>query len=125
MEKRMKTLTLKVGDRHLRGKTLKIRDILWVHLGSETFLYKPESKHSKQKSSHSVASNTVTSPMPGKIIKIATNVDEKIGDGQVVIIMEAMKMEYSLKSTKAGTVKRISCKAGDQVQLGQVLLEVE
>lgn len=121
----MKTLTLKVGDRHLRGKVLKIRDTLWVHLGGETFLYKPESKHTQQKSGHGIASNTVISPMPGKIIKVATNVNDKIVDGQVVIIMEAMKMEYSLKSTKAGTVKRLSCKAGDQVQLGQVLLEME
>lgn len=121
----MKTLTLKVGDRHLRGKVLKIRDTLWVHLNGETFLYKPEGKQSKQKGAHGIASNTVLAPMPGKIIKISVAVNNKIADGQVVIIMEAMKMEYSLKSTKAGKVKRIGCKAGDQVQVGQVLVEVE
>ncbi|OQW50487.1 MAG: hypothetical protein A4S09_01455 [Proteobacteria bacterium SG_bin7] len=121
----MKTLTLKVGDRHLQGKVLKIRDTLWVHLGGETFLYKPESRQGKQKQAQGISSNTVTSPMPGKVIKIAAHVNDEIMDGQVVVIMEAMKMEYSLKSTKAGKVKKISCKVGDQVQLGQILLEVE
>lgn len=121
----LKLITLKVGDRDLRGKVLKIKDALWVHLEGETFVYRPESKTGKQKASHGLASNTVAALMPGKIIKICTAVGDQIEDGQVVIIMEAMKMEYSLKSTKSGKVKRISCKSGDQVQLGQILLETE
>lgn len=120
----MRAITVKVGDRDLKGKVLKIKDTLWVHLEGRTFIYKPESRSGKQKS-HGVASNSVAAPMPGKIIKICTDVGASIEDGHVVIIMEAMKMEYSLKSTKAGKVKRISCKTGDQVQVGQVLLEIE
>ncbi len=120
----MNTLNIKVGDRDLKGKVLKIKDTLWVHLEGETFVYRPESK-AKQKAAHGIASNTVTAPMPGKIIKVTVNQGDKVEDGQVVVIMEAMKMEYSLRCSKSGRVKKITCKSGDQVQLGQMLLEIE
>jgi len=45
--------------------------------------------------------------------------------GQVVLVMEAMKMEYTLKSEIDGKIQKIHAKVGDQVSLGQKLIEFE
>lgn len=65
------------------------------------------------------------SPMPGKILKILVASGETVTKGQPLIIMEAMKMEHTLKASKDGVVKDVKFKEGDLVE-GQVeLVELE
>ena len=63
-------------------------------------------------------------PMPGLVVAIAVNEGDKIEKGQVLIILESMKMQNELKSPKAGTVGRIRVKPGDSVEQRQPLLGV-
>lgn len=67
----------------------------------------------------------LTSPMPGKIFKIVKEVGSEVKKGEAILILEAMKMEHSIRSDKDGKVKKISHKVGDLVQGGVVLAEVE
>jgi len=62
--------------------------------------------------------------MPGKIIKVATHPGKTVKTGEVVIVMEAMKMEYSLKTEMTGVVRGVNCKEGEQVTLGSVLVQL-
>lgn len=119
----MKTLVLKTDKDQIEGKVLKVKDTLWVHLNGETFTYKPETGGRKDKSA-AAQTGVITAPMPGKIIKINIKSGQKVEEGTVVIIMEAMKMEYSLKADKNGNICYLGCAAGDQVQLGQKLAEI-
>lgn len=65
------------------------------------------------------------SPMPGKILKVLVKVGDKVIKGDPLIIMEAMKMEHTLKAGKDGVVKAVKFSEGDLVQ-GQVeLVELE
>lgn len=64
-------------------------------------------------------------PMPGKILGISVKEGEKIKLGQVVLVLEAMKMENEISSNIEGTVKQIAYKVGDSVTAGDVLLEIE
>jgi pyruvate carboxylase subunit B len=61
------------------------------------------------------------SPMPGMVIRYEVKVGDKVEAGDVVMILEAMKMENSLPAPVAGTVKSINCKEGQSVQKGDVL----
>lgn len=67
----------------------------------------------------------VFAPMPGKIVKVMVDVGQMIEPGAAVIVMEAMKMEYTLKSSIVGKVKTIACSQGMQVSLGMALVEFE
>ena len=60
-----------------------------------------------------------------KITKIVCQKDDPIQKGEIVVIMEAMKMEYILKSNCDGTLKSIEIKEGDQVVLDQILVQIE
>jgi acetyl/propionyl-CoA carboxylase alpha subunit len=64
-------------------------------------------------------------PMPGRIVKVLVGEGEDVTDGQVVIVLEAMKMEHSLRAPYDGVVRSVAAAAGDQVEAGQVLVVVE
>jgi acetyl/propionyl-CoA carboxylase alpha subunit len=75
----------------------------------------------------SVASSdgTVVAPMPGTVLAVSTEVGRTVEVGDVLGVMEAMKMELSLKAPVAGTVITVGAAAGDQVALGATLFVVE
>jgi len=67
----------------------------------------------------------VTSPMPGKVVKILVAEGEDVQADQGIIVVEAMKMENELKSAVAGKVKEIFVKEGEVVESGAKLIFVE
>ncbi len=68
---------------------------------------------------------SLTAPMPGKIFKILRGPGEEVKKGEPILILEAMKMEHSIRSDKDGKVKKISYQVGELVQGGAVLAEVD
>lgn len=67
----------------------------------------------------------LTAPMPGKIFKVIKEEGAKVKKGETILILEAMKMEHSIRSDKDGKVKKINYKVGELVQGGATLAEVE
>ena len=63
--------------------------------------------------------------MPGKVVKINSKVGDKVVKGQTLLILEAMKMENEIKSGIDGVVKAIHVKAGDALENGILMMEVE
>ncbi|MDR1555473.1 MAG: carboxylase [Tannerellaceae bacterium] len=72
-----------------------------------------------------VTGKVVVSPMPGNVFKILVKPGDLIVQGQEVVILESMKMENSITSDYAGTVKRILTKTGANVPTGGRLIEIE
>lgn len=68
---------------------------------------------------------TVTSPMPGKIVKIMVELDQEVEENQPLIIVEAMKMENELTSPRSGKIGRIDVEPGQAVDSNTALLTVE
>lgn len=66
----------------------------------------------------------VTSPMPGNILDIKVNVGDKVAANQVVVVLEAMKMENDIVTPAAGTVASINVTKGQAVNSGDVLITV-
>ena len=67
----------------------------------------------------------VTAIMPGKIIRVLVAEGDEVAEGDVVCILEAMKMENELKAPKAGVVKALYVEPGRDVETGAVLAEIE
>ncbi|MBQ9278726.1 MAG: biotin/lipoyl-binding protein [Lachnospiraceae bacterium] len=73
------------------------------------------------KSSGAAGSIVVSSPMPGKILNIKSNVGASVKKGEVILILEAMKMENEVVAPEDGTVASINVAAGDSVEAGDTL----
>ncbi len=67
---------------------------------------------------------SVDAPLAGNIFRMQVNIGDQVGEGDVLIIMEAMKMETEIRSTAAGKVTAIHIKEGDSVSVGQSLISI-
>lgn len=63
-------------------------------------------------------------PMPGLVVAVPVEENQKVEKGQVLVILESMKMQNELKAPRAGTVQRIKIKPGESVEQRQTLLSV-
>lgn len=68
---------------------------------------------------------SIISPMPGAIVQVNVKPGDKIVDGQVLLIIEAMKMQNVIKSERDGVVSKVNIKAGDSVAVDELLIELE
>jgi len=69
--------------------------------------------------------NSVSSPMPGLVVKIPVAVGDPVEEGVVLAIVEAMKMQNELRAPRAGTVKKIYFKEGQQIDALKPIVELE
>ena len=69
--------------------------------------------------------NNFKAPMPGLIREIIAIVGAEVSKGDILLILEAMKMENALKSPRDGKIKKINITTGNAVEKGQILLEFE
>ncbi len=69
----------------------------------------------------SAGSVKVTAPMPGKIISTKAGIGQSVKKGEVILILEAMKMENEIVAPQDGTVASIDVSAGDAVEAGTIL----
>lgn len=67
----------------------------------------------------------VTSPMPGKIFKLLFKEGDKVKKGDVMIILEAMKMEHPIKANSDSLISKIHVKVGDLVSIQKLLVEFQ
>lgn len=72
-----------------------------------------------------VAANAVVAPLAGSVFKILVEEGEKIEAGQVLLVLEAMKMETEITAPSAGTVGQIRVSVGESVQGGQPLISID
>ena len=70
------------------------------------------------------AGEVVKSPMPGNVLKINVTQGQQVKEGEVLLILEAMKMENEVVSTKAGTVAQIVTSKGAVVETGSPLVVI-
>ena len=70
------------------------------------------------------AGEAVNAPMPGNILKIEVKQGDTVKAGQLMVILEAMKMENEIVAPKAGTVAQVVAKVGDKVDTGAALIVI-
>lgn len=78
---------------------------------------------SKAPSSPMAGSTELTAPLPGTVIEVFVKSGEHIESGQVVLVIEAMKMKNSIRSTRAGKIAEVLVSAGETVAHKQALVK--
>ncbi|MFJ9391807.1 acetyl/propionyl/methylcrotonyl-CoA carboxylase subunit alpha [Nocardioides sp. NPDC101246] len=82
-------------------------------------------KRAAKKAGAAASGDSVTSPMQGTIVKIAVEEGQEVAEGDVVVVIEAMKMEQPLKAHKSGTITGLNATVGETVANGAVLAEIK
>jgi len=72
-----------------------------------------------------ISENTISSPMPGKVVKIPVMVGDEVKKGDTVITISAMKMESEYKSPIDGKIVKIHVSEGSTIEANQKLIEIE
>ncbi len=74
--------------------------------------------------SHVTGEYNLKAPMPGLIVGVPVGEGQSVQKGDILVILESMKMQNELKSQRAGTVTRVRVKPGESVEQNQVLMTV-
>ncbi len=72
-----------------------------------------------------VSGDAVTAPMQGTIVKLPIEDGQQVEEGELVVVLEAMKMENPVNAHKSGTITGLSCEIGSSVSQGAVLFEIK
>ena len=72
-----------------------------------------------------VAEGSARAPMPGGVVRVAVSVGDIVEAGQLLVVLEAMKMEHTVHAATAGIVTEVDVAEGDQVETGRILVVVE
>ena len=94
----------------------------WVFLDGEVAVIAPPAPHARTTAADEQAS--LTAPMPATVVAVAVQPGQKVAAGDVLIRLEAMKMELPVRSPRDATVVAIKCREGELVQPGVPLLEL-
>lgn len=96
-------------------------DVAWVFVAGETWRI---AKAAARAARSADEEHTLTAPMPGRIAAVRVADGQKVEKGDVLVILEAMKMEHAVRAPRTGTVSRLAAEPGKMVSLGAVLLDV-
>lgn len=122
----MKPYDLIIRGRSVRVFAQKIKNQIWFHYQGQTRVVDlvPLAQKASSKKSKGV-SDQILAPMPGKILKVLCSKGQKVKPQQPLVVMEAMKMEYTLSSDIDGEVVELFCKESEQVSLGTQLVQLK
>jgi biotin carboxyl carrier protein len=101
---------------------------LLVNLGGRTVavtLNGRRARHGSDGGAHGHGEQSITAPMPGRVVRVLVAAGEQVDARQPVVVVEAMKMENELKAPRAGRVKEIHVTPGTSVEAGRILAVIE
>jgi acetyl-CoA/propionyl-CoA carboxylase, biotin carboxylase, biotin carboxyl carrier protein len=86
----------------------------------------PKRKSSSHSSGHTGArGNSLLAPMQATVVKLAVQAGDHVEEGDLVVVLEAMKMEQPLTAHRAGTISKVGVEVGATISAGTLLLEIE
>ena len=101
----------------------KVYDVVVAPGGSIEHITPGDGEMIKQSTSVS-ASESLAAPLAGNIFKVIANVGDTVNEGDVVIVMEAMKMETEIRATSGGEITAVHVREGDSVAVGDALISL-
>ena len=95
-------------------------DTRWVFVDGEVFVFEA-GRPSARRRRASAAQGSLTAPMPATVRQVVVSPGARVQQGDVLIVLEAMKMELPVRAPRDGTVAAVHCRQGELVQPGQAL----
>ena len=114
------------ADRIISATPVEHDGKLTVHTGGRTYIFAlPDRTTSPDAEEDDAVSDRVLSPMPGLVKVVHAKRGARVTRGQPLIVIEAMKMEYTMTAPRDGKIAEVAVSMGDNVQSGALLLALE
>ncbi|MPY77448.1 MAG: ATP-grasp domain-containing protein [Actinophytocola sp.] len=117
------TVVVEVGGRRLEVSLPGDLALGGGNPGNGAAKAKPRKRAGGKKAT--VSGDAVTAPMQGTIVKLPIEDGQQVEEGELVVVLEAMKMENPVNAHKSGTITGLSCEIGSSVSQGAVLFEIK
>jgi biotin carboxyl carrier protein len=120
-----RSVTVRLLDTDVTGKKMKLEvdgERFEVEINDSLDLMLEQMGYSAASSKHI---KEIKAPMPGMVINVAVKEGQQVKEGDRILILEAMKMENSIIIHADAVIKRVAVNAGQAVDKGQVLVELE
>ncbi len=101
-----------------------VPDAREVFIDGRVFRFEVSTADQRRRKAAAPHADTMTAPMPGTVIKVLVAPGQQVRRGDILLKLEAMKMELPVRAPHDGSVKAIHCREGDLVQAGVRLLDL-
>lgn len=124
-------ISILIGDRSFRFYRAQSNGKEYISVNGELYCFSSPEKEECRRSDYKRAEKSrgdklnIVAPMPGSVLQINAKEGDEVEEGQCLAIVEAMKMETGLHSMIRGKVKKIHSSLGQQVDAGEVIIELE
>ena len=100
-------------------------DARWVFIDGRVYVIDAEPRGTPRRKKRGDDHGALAAPMPATVVTVNVEPGQRVAKGDVLIMLEAMKMELPVKAPRDATVKTVACRQGELVQPGIALLELE
>jgi acetyl/propionyl-CoA carboxylase alpha subunit len=112
---------LSVGGKQIRVAIVRAGEGVWVGWSGQSKYFGPECSPG---TSAEAVEREVRAPMTGRVALVGVAPGARVRINDVLVVLEAMKMEYRLAAPRDGVIESVGCKEGDRVDLGHVLVRL-
>ncbi len=117
-------ILIRKPDGTRRAAVVRSEKGVWVSLAERTAFFEFTRKDADAASTQPIETE-LHAPMTGKIIDVRTQPGQRVQTGQILVIMEAMKMEFKLEAPIDAVIEQVNCEKGQFVDLGRLLIELQ
>jgi biotin carboxyl carrier protein len=121
-ETRPGQLKIKIGDRLIKSVITEGEKEKFVFVEGEVFRVRPVELTGMKKTKKK--GGDLSSPISGKVVSVKAKNGDSVKKGDVLMVIEAMKMEYLIRAPFDGKVKKVNFKEKDQIEIGQSTVEL-
>lgn len=118
-------IILRSAGRVHRCAVTRDKSGIWVTLRGRTHYFETAKARTGSAAGAESLSDEVRAPMTGTVLAVNVEPGASVKQGQLLVLMEAMKMEYRLESELDGRVVKVECKVGDMLDVGTLLVKLE
>ncbi len=101
----------------------KAPDGVWIGIDGSGTQWQARSAASRAR--HAAVDTDVRSPMSATVVRVLVAAGDEVAEGDILVVVEAMKMEMPLRAPRAAVVRTVHCRQGELVQSASVLIELE
>jgi len=124
-EQRSGAVNARINGHNRHGNVISDGTFLYVMCDGHTERFTEMTDDISRYQNQALSRGGVAAPMPGQVIAVNVKAGDAVKHGDVLVVVEAMKMEHSVTAPQAGTVKQVLFAAGDRVEEGVELVEFE